>query len=249
MQDTTLPEPTRDGLPPMPPGPPHEEKHFTQTTMVRDLAIGSADGLAVPFALAGALAGAAAANPFIVTAGLAVVAAGCVATALGGYMAARTEADHYAAERAREEEESRLYPDREKWEVAAILHRYGVRGEVLRQAVEAIANDRRKWVDFMMRFELDLIEPDPNRAATSAATIGGAYVIGGLIPLLPYMLLGGTTPALLLSSGATAAALFGFGWVKARAHGLPPLRGALQTFAIGAAAAIAAFLVASLLGH
>jgi VIT1/CCC1 family predicted Fe2+/Mn2+ transporter len=249
MHDGHAPEPTRDGLPPMPPGPPHEERHFTQNAVVRDLVIGTADGLTVPFALAAALSGAVAANPLIVTAGLAEIAAGCVAMGLGGYLAARTDAEHYASERRREEEESHLYPEREKWEVAAILHRYGVRGEVLRQAVDAIASDRKKWVDFMMRFELDLSEPDPNRAARSAATIGGAYVVGGLIPLLPYMIFSTTKPALLVSAGLTSMALFGFGWLKARATGLPPLRVATQTLAIGGAAAVVAYLVASLFGH
>ena len=249
MHDVPTPEPTRDGLPPMPPGPPHEERHFTQNATVRDLVIGTADGLTVPFALAAALSGAVAANPLIVTAGLAEIAAGCVAMGLGGYLAARTDAEHYASERRREEEETHTYPDRERWEVAAILHRYGVRGEVLRQAVEAIASDRRKWVDFMMRFELDLSEPDPSRAAKSAATIGGAYVVGGLIPLAPYMIFSTTTPALLVSSGLTAMALFGFGWLKARATGLPPLRVATHTLAIGGAAAAVAYAVASLFGH
>jgi VIT1/CCC1 family predicted Fe2+/Mn2+ transporter len=249
MHDVPTLEPTRDGLPPMPPGPPHEERHFTQNATVRDLVIGTADGLTVPFALAAALSGAVAANPLIVTAGLAEIAAGCVAMGLGGYLAARTDAEHYASERRREEEETHTYPDRERWEVAAILHRYGVRGEVLRQAVEAIASDRRKWVDFMMRFELDLSEPDPSRAAKSAATIGGAYAVGGLIPLAPYMIFATTTPALLLSSGLTAMALFGFGWLKARATGLPPLRVATQTLAIGGVAAAVAYAVASLFGH
>lgn len=249
MHDGHAPEPTRDGLPPMPPGPPHEERHFTQNAVVRDLVIGTADGLTVPFALAAALSGAVAANPLIVTAGLAEIAAGCVAMGLGGYLAARTDAEHYASERRREEEESHLYPEREKWEVAAILHRYGVRGDVLRQAVDAIASDRKKWVDFMMRFELDLSEPDPNRAARSAATIGGAYVVGGLIPLVPYMVFSTTKPALLVSAGLTSIALFGFGWLKARATGLPPLRVATQTLAIGGAAALVAYLVASLFGH
>ena len=249
MHDGHAPEPTRDGLPPMPPGPPHEERHFTQNAVVRDLVIGTADGLTVPFALAAALSGAVAANPLIVTAGLAEIAAGCVAMGLGGYLAARTDAEHYASERRREEEESHLYPEREKWEVAAILHRYGVRGDVLRQAVDAIASDRKKWVDFMMRFELDLSEPDPNRAARSAATIGGAYAVGGLIPLVPYMVFSTTKPALLVSAGLTSMALFGFGWLKARATGLPPLRVATQTLAIGGAAAVVAYLVASLFGH
>jgi VIT1/CCC1 family predicted Fe2+/Mn2+ transporter len=246
MSEATLAEPTRDGLPPMPPGPPHEERHFSQNATIRDLVIGMADGLTVPFALAAALSGAVAANPLIVTAGMAEIAAGCVAMGLGGYLAGRTDADHYAAERRREEEESRLYPEREKWEVAAILHRYGVRGEVLRQAVDAIASDRRKWVDFMMRFELELTEPDPHRAARSALTIGGAYLVGGLIPLAPYMIFDATAPALVVSSALTCAALFGFGWLKAAATGLPRIRGAVQTLAIGGTAAVVAYLVASL---
>ncbi len=248
MSEAALHESLRDGLPPMPPGPPDEERHFTRNQSVRDLVIGTADGLTVPFALAAALSGATAANPLIVTAGLAEIAAGCVAMGLGGYLAARTEADHYAAERRREEEEARLYPEREKWEVAAILHRYGVRGATLRQAVDAIASDRRRWVDFMMRFELDLTEPDAGRATRSAATIGGAYVLGGLIPLLPYMALNDTTQALALSCSLTAVALFGFGWLKARATSLPPLRSALQTLAIGATAAATAYAVARLFG-
>ncbi len=246
--DTPAPTPYREGLPPQPPGPPEGEQHFTSSETVRDLVIGMADGLTVPFALAAGLSGAVAANSLIVTAGLAEIAAGCVAMGLGGYLAARTDAEHYAAERRREEEESEVYPDREKWEVAAILHRYGVRGEVLRQAVDAIASDRRKWVDFMMRFELELTEPDPNRAARSAATIGGAYVVGGLVPLAPYMLFSTTAPALVTSCALTGAALFGFGWLKARATGLPALRGALQTLAIGGTAAAVAYLVAALIG-
>jgi VIT1/CCC1 family predicted Fe2+/Mn2+ transporter len=248
MSETPTLEATRDGLPPMPPGPPHEEKHFTQNPAMRDLVIGMADGLAIPFALAAALAGAAVAQPLIVAAGLAVVAAGAVATGLGGYLAARSEAEHYAAERRREEEESRIYPDREKWEVAAILHRYGVRGEVLKLAVESIASDRKKWVDFMMRFELDLSEPDPSRAARSAATTAVAFALGGLVPLLPYMLVPEVRPALLASCGLTGAALLGFGWLKARATGLAPLRGAVQALAIGGAAAFLAWLAAGALG-
>lgn len=249
MHDVTPTEARiRDGLPPMPPGPPHEERHFTQNEVVRDLVLGAADGLTVPFALAAGLAGAVAANPLIVTAGVAEIAAGCVAMGLGGYLAARTQADHYVNERRREDEETQLYPDRERWEVAAILHRYGVRGEVLNQAVEAIASDRKKWVDFMMRFELDLSEPDPGRAAKSALAIGGAYVVGGLIPLSPYMMFEETRPALLLSSALTAVALLGFGWLRAKATGLPPVRGALNTLLIGGLAAVTAFVVARLVG-
>jgi VIT1/CCC1 family predicted Fe2+/Mn2+ transporter len=179
---------------------------------------------------------------------LAEIAGGCIARGLGGYLAARTEADHYATERRREEEETQRFPDREKWEVAAILHRYGVKGEALRQAVDAIAADRRKWVDFMMRFELELIEPEPSRAARSAVAIGGAYVVGGLIPLAPYMLLSETRPALIVSCAITGVALLAFGWLKALATGLPALRGALQTLVIGGLAAATAFAVARWVG-
>ena len=240
--------PTRDGLWAMPPGPPHEEKHFTQNEMVRDLVIGTADGLTVPFALAAGLSGAVAANPLIVTAGLAEIAAGCVAMGLGGYLAARSQADHYVSERRREEQETHEYADRERWEVAAILHRYGVRGDALRLAVESICSDRRRWVDFMMRFELDLQEPQPDRAAKSAATIGGAYVVGGMIPLAPYMLMATTMGALAVSSAMTATALLVFGWLKAKATGLNPTVGAVQTLAIGGAAAAVAYVVAKAVG-
>ncbi|MBR0673204.1 VIT1/CCC1 transporter family protein [Neoroseomonas soli] len=231
----------------MPPGPPHEEKHFAQNEVVRDLVIGAADGLTVPFALAAGLAGAAVANPLIVTAGLAEIAAACIAMGLGGYLAARSEADHYASERRREEEETVEYEDRERWEVAAILHRYGVRGDALRLAVDSICADKRRWVDFMMRFELDLKEPEPQRARRSAVTAGAAYVAGGLVPLAPYMLMPGTGGALAVSGLLTACALTGFGWLKARATGLPPLRGAVNALAVGALAGAAAYLGARLI--
>lgn len=248
QMDQPAPPPYREGLPPQPPGPPGGEQHFTASDTVRDLVIGMADGLTVPFALAAGLSGAVAANPLIVTAGLAEIAAGCVAMGLGGYLAARTDAQHYQSERAREEQETRDYPEREKWEVAAILHRYGLRGETLTRATEAIAADRRRWVDFMMRFELDLKEPAAGRAAQSAATIGGAYVVGGMIPLAPYILMAETRPALLLSSALTGTALFAFGWLKAAVTGLPRFGGALQTLAIGGLAAAVAFLVAKAVG-
>ncbi|WP_149536891.1 VIT1/CCC1 transporter family protein [Siccirubricoccus phaeus] len=247
VSTATLP-PNREELPPPPPGPPEGEQHFTASETVRDLVIGMADGLTVPFALAAGLSGAVAANPLIVTAGLAEIAAGCVAMGLGGYLAARTDAQHYRAEQLREEAEIHAWPDREKWEVAAILHRYGLRGEVLKGATAAIASDRRRWVDFMMRFELELAEPTPGRAAMSAATIGGAYVVGGLIPLSPYMLMEEPQRALLISSLLTGVALFGFGWLKARATGLPALRGAAQTLGIGGLAAGVAYVVAKLVG-
>jgi VIT1/CCC1 family predicted Fe2+/Mn2+ transporter len=157
-------------------------------------------------------------------------------------------AEHFAAERKREEEETEIYPDRERWEVAAILHRYGVRGDALRMAVDSICADKRRWVDFMMRFELDLKEPQPDRAARSAVTIGGAYVVGGLLPLSPYILLDSTHQALVISACITGVALAGFGWLKAKATGLPATRGAVQTLFIGGLAASVAYMVAKLVG-
>jgi VIT1/CCC1 family predicted Fe2+/Mn2+ transporter len=234
------PTPYREGLPPQPPGPPEGEQHFAGSQTGRDLVTGLADGLTVPFAITAGLTGAITTNPLIATAGLAAIAAGCTALGLGHYLAARTEAQHYAAERGREEQETKDYPEREKWEVSAILHRYGLRGEILALATDAIASDRRRWVDFMMRFELDLAEPTPGQAASSAATMGAAYAAAGMIPLAPYVLLAETGPALALSAGLTGVALLGFGWLKAVAGGLPPLRGAAQALATGAAAAMVA---------
>ncbi len=238
---------SRDGLPPPPPGPPMEE-HFTGSETLRDLVIGMADGLTVPFALAAGLSGAVAANPLIVTAGLAEIAAGCVAMGLGGYLAARTDAEHYMAERRREEAETHEWAERERWEVMALLHRFGLRGEPLQEATASICSDRKRWVDFMMKFELDLSEPEAGRAARSAVTIGGAYVVGGMIPLAPYILLPETHEALLWSCGLTGLALLAFGWLKSHATGLPPVKGAVQTLLVGGLAASVAFLIAKWVG-
>jgi len=253
MQIATTPvqeppsEPTRDGLPPMPPGPPHEERHFAAQSPMRELVSGAGQGLVLPFAVTATLAGLGAAPSQTILAGLAAAAAGAVAAGLGSALAARDAAARYQLERAREEEESHLYPDRERWEVAAILHRYGVRGQVLRQAVEAIASDRRRWVDFMMRFELDLSEPDPGRAARSATILAVAQVVAGMLPVAPYALIGGSA-ALGWSAAATFAALAALGGLRAGSEDLPPLRGALQALALGGAAAVAAWVLAATLG-
>ncbi len=250
MQTTTQAPATetvnRDGLWPMPPGPPHEETHIAQIPAVRDLVAGLAAGPVLPFALAAGLS-AASAGPAIVAAGLAAAAAGGVAVGLGGYFAARGEAERYAEERRQEEAETVDYEDRERWEVAAILHRYGVRGDALHLAVDSICADKTRWVDFMMRFELDLKEPEPRRAAQAAATTGLAHAVGGLVPLLPFMAWGGVG-ALAASALLTAAALAGFGWLRARGEGLAPGRGAGRMVATGAVAALAALVAARLLG-
>ncbi len=227
----------------MPP-PGHPERHFTGSRVVRDLVLGMADGLTVPFALAAGLAGAEAATTIIVVAGLAEIAAGAVAMGLGGYLAARSEAEHYESERAREHREVCEKPDAEVAEVVEVLETYGVRPEEARPLVESLRRDPQRWVDFMMRFELGLERPDPRRALRSALTIGGAYVAGGLIPLWPYMLWRRPLAALLVSAAVTAVALAGFGWVKGRFTGARPLRSAVQTVLIGGLAATVAFLIA-----
>jgi VIT1/CCC1 family predicted Fe2+/Mn2+ transporter len=242
MSDTTASEPTRDGLPPMPPGPPHEERHLAQDPTLRALIAGAAEGVVLPFALAVVLA--AIAPGLILPVGLAATLAGAVAAALGHYLAVRGAVQNFAVERAREEEESRLYPDRERWEVAAILHRYGVRGDTLRQAVEAIAADRRRGVDFMMRFELDLQEPDPGRAAREALLGAVGHVGGGVLVLLPWLLPGAGALAFGVSALLATAGLVGFGWLRARGLGGAPSHGAAGTLAIGAAASALALLAA-----
>ncbi len=225
---------------------PHHERHFMASETVRDIVIGMSDGLTVPFALAAGLSGAIAANHVIVTAGLAEVSAGAIAMGLGGYLAARTDSEHYAAEYRREQRETEEMPAEERGEVAAILREQGLDAEHAELVVTALARNQEKWVRFMMRFELGLTEPEPGRALTSAVTIGGSYVAGGLVPLLPYMLLADTALALRLSMLLTLVALFLFGAVKGRLTGVKLLRAGLQTVIVGGLAAAVAFGIARL---
>jgi VIT1/CCC1 family predicted Fe2+/Mn2+ transporter len=226
------------------PQTPHVERHFTASAAVRDVVIGMSDGLTVPFALAAGLSGAVASTAVIVTAGLAEVAAGAIAMGLGGYLAARSDAEHYANERAREVLEVKEKPAIEAEEVIDLFEAYGVTREESAPVVEALSRRPEAWVDFMMRFELGLERPDPRRARRSALTIAGAYVAGGLVPLTPYMLVGQARPALLLSVVVTLVALSTFGYVKGQFTGTRPGRGALQTVLIGGLAAAGAFLIA-----
>jgi len=222
----------------------HPERHFTGNRAVRDLVLGMADGLTVPFALAAGLSGVIDTTWIIVVAGLAEIAAGAIAMGLGGYLAARSEAEHYESERRREQREVTDKPQAEATEVFEVLEGYGVKAEAAIPLVEALRRNPEGWVDFMMRFELGLERPDPRRALRSAITIGGAYVLGGLIPLWPYMLIGRATAALTVSSTVTIVALLVFGYVKGRFTGAPPVRSALQTALIGGLAAGVAFLIA-----
>lgn len=227
---------------------PHVEKHFTSSETVRDMVIGMADGLTVPFALAAGLSGAVASTGIVITAGLAEVAAGAIAMGLGGYLAARTDAEHFASERQREEREVSEMPDKEAAEIADILRSYGLEEEMAGAVVTAIRADKKRWVDFMMRFELGLEEPDPKRARNSAITIAASYVAGGMVPLAPYFFTPSVHTGLLWSAGVTLLALLVFGYVKGRFTTPKPFRSAWQTVVVGGLAAAAAFGVAKLFG-
>ncbi|MBX7212500.1 MAG: VIT1/CCC1 transporter family protein [Thermoflexales bacterium] len=230
------------------PATPHIEKHFTSSETVRDIVIGMSDGLTVPFALAAGLSGAASATTIVVTAGLAEIAAGSIAMGLGGYMAARGDAEHYAAEREREVRETKELAERERAEVSGIFQSYGLSEAQAAPIVSALAQNPDKYVDFMMRYELGLEAPDKSRELKSPLTIGLSYIAGGLIPLAPYMLIANMSTALVVSVVFTLIALFVFGAVKGRFTGAPPLRSGLQTLLIGGIAAGVAFGVAKLLG-
>ncbi len=223
---------------------PHIEKHFTAGDTVRDVVIGMSDGLTVPFALAAGLSGAVAATHIVITAGLAEVAAGSIAMGLGGYLAARSDAEHYASELVRETREIVEMPEAEAAEVADVFRKYGLSEAETAPILSVFRTRPEAWRDFMMRFELGLERPDPRRALRSALTIAGAYVVGGMVPLLPYFFSGNVRRGLLISAMTTSAALLMFGYIKARFTGAPAVRGAFQTVLIGGLAATAAFLIA-----
>ena len=235
------------------PATPHAEHHFTASDSVRDVVIGMSDGLTVPFALAAGISGAIASSPhastLVVTAGLAEIAAGSIAMGLGGYLAAKTDLEHYNSERDREVREIVELRDVEIEEVAKVFRDYGLSEAEMAPAVKAITGNDKAWVDFMMRFELGLEEPQPKRAHTSALTIAGSYIVGGLIPLAPYMILRDVRSGLGYSIVVTLIAMAAFGWIKGRFTGINPLKGAMQTVLIAGLAAGTAFLLAKLISR
>ena len=230
------------------PATPHIEHHFTGGDTVRDVVIGMSDGLTVPFALAAGLTGAIASSGIIVTAGLAEIAAGSIAMGLGGYLAARSDAEHYASELKREELEIIEKPQAERQEIADLFSGYGLTTAESAPVVEALAARPEQWRDFMMRFELGLERPDPRRSLRSALTIAVSYIVGGFVPLASYIVMRDVDAALKVSIAVTLVALIIFGYVKGRFTGARPLRSAFQTAAIGGIAAAAAFGIARLIG-
>ena len=226
----------------------HTEKHFTSGALVRDIVIGMSDGLTVPFALAAGLTGAISDTGLIITAGFDEIAAGSIAMGLGGYLAARGDAEHYTSERIREENEIKAVPEVEAQEVQDVFRTYGLTEAESASIVASLRQRPKDWLAFMMRFELGLEPPDPDRAWKSALTIASAYVVGGLIPLSAYLIIHDVHRALLVSALVTLTSLAVFGGLKAHFTGIPLLRGAWQTTLIGGLAAAAAFVIARWIG-
>ena|ERR1700761_2952090 len=225
----------------------HHEHHLKSSDTIRDIVIGMSDGLTVPFALAAGLSGAINSSGIVVTAGIAEIAAGSIAMGLGGFLAGRTEADHYAAELKREYDEVERLPEQEKAEVKEVFADFGLSDELQTLVANEISKDKDKWVDFMMRYELGLEKPLANRATQSAVTIGISYIVGGIIPLSPYFFATDTQTALYYSCGITMTCLFIFGYFKSMVTGQPPISGAFKVLIIGALAAAAAFGLAKLI--
>jgi VIT1/CCC1 family predicted Fe2+/Mn2+ transporter len=207
------------------------------------------DGLTVPFALAAGLSGAVQSNSVVITAGIAEIVAGSIAMGLGGYLAGKTEQEHYQSELKREYDEVENVPEKEKAEVKLVFSQYGLNELSQNIVADELAKDKNRWVDFMMKYELGLEKPDANRARNSAATIGISYVIGGLIPLTAYFFTQTPYNGLLISALLTVICLFIFGYFKSKVTGQPPLKGALKVTLIGITAAAAAFLVAKIFNN
>ncbi len=225
----------------------HHEKHLKSSDFITDTVIGMSDGLTVPFALAAGLSGAVDSNAVIITAGIAEIVAGSIAMGLGGYLAGRTELDHYQSELKREYDEVERVPEREMEEVKEVFAEYGLSKASQDIIAMELAKDKTKWVNFMMRFELGLEEPHPSRARKSALTIGVSYFIGGLLPLAAYMLTQNPHDGLMLSLALTTMCLFIFGYFKSKVTGQPPIYGAFKVTLIGLLAAAAAFGIATLI--
>jgi vacuolar iron transporter family protein len=226
----------------------HEETHLKSSEFITDIVIGMSDGLTVPFALAAGLSGAVSSNGIVITAGIAEIVAGCIAMGLGGYLAGKTEQEHYESELKREYEEVETVPEKEMQEIKEVFAAYGISEHGQNILAEELSKDKTKWVNFMMKFELGLEMPNANRARNSALTIGIAYFVGGLLPLSAYFVTPNPKEGLIVSAIITTICLFVFGYFKSKVTGQPPLKGALKVTMIGLIAAAAAFGIAKLVG-
>jgi predicted membrane protein (TIGR00267 family) len=230
----------------------HHETHLQSSDLLKDIVIGMSDGLTVPFALAAGLSGAVKGNVSLVwIAGIAEIAAGSIAMGLGGYLAGKTEQDHYNSELKNEYWELLNKRDVEINEVRKVFLDWGLGQHTAEEATQEIIKDDKRWVDFMMKHELGLEQPDPKRASKSAFNIGISYVVGGLIPLTPYFFVDTALEGLKISAIITLVCLFVFGYFKSKITGVNPIIGGLKVLMIGAVAAGAAFGIAKAIegGH
>jgi vacuolar iron transporter family protein len=226
----------------------HIESHLKSSALLTDIVIGMSDGLTVPFALAAGLSGAGEKSNIIIIAGIAEIAAGSIAMGLGGYLAGKTEQDHYNSEVKREYDEVENLRHKEIEETKEFFANIGLSEALQEKATEEISRDKDRWVDFMMKYELGLEKPDPKRATKSALNIGLSYIAGGIIPLSPYFFIHDSSVALKYSVVATLICLFIFGFFKSKITGINPWKGAIRVMLIGAMAAGAAFGVAKVIG-
>jgi len=225
----------------------HHEEHLQSSDLLTDIVIGMSDGLTVPFALAAGLSGAVNSTSVIVLAGVAEIAAGSIAMGLGGFLAGKTEQDHYNSEVKREYWEVDNLPEKEEAEVREFFEGLGLSKDVQDKATAELIKDKDRWVEFMMKHELNLDKPDPKRARKSAFNIGVSYVVGGLVPLSPYFFVSDSVQGLKISVVITLICLFIFGFFKSKITGVNPWTGGLKVMMIGAAAAAAAFGIARLI--
>lgn len=226
----------------------HYEEHLQSSDLLKDIVIGMSDGLTVPFALAAGLSGAIHDNVQLVwIAGLAEIAAGSIAMGLGGYLAGQTEVDHYKSELKNEYWELEHKREVEIEEVRKVFRDWGLSESTVEEATQEIIKDDKRWVEFMMKHELGLEEPDPKRAGKSAFNIGFSYVVGGLIPLIPYFFVSTSIEGLKISAMITLVCLFIFGYFKSKMTGINPWIGAVKVMLIGAVAASVAFGIAKLI--
>jgi predicted membrane protein (TIGR00267 family) len=226
----------------------HLEHHLKSSDFITDIVIGMSDGLTVPFALAAGISSAVSDNHIVTTAGIAEIIAGSIAMGLGGFLAGKTEQEHYASELKREYNEVEFVPEKEKEEVRLVFAEYGFSEAAQSMMAEELAKDKDKWVRFMMKFELGLEQPNSNRARNSAMTIGFSYIVGGIVPLLPYFFTSSPIEGLKISAVITIVCLFVFGYFKSKVTGQPVIQGAIKVTVIGAIAAAAAFFAARLIG-
>ncbi|HTD41165.1 MAG TPA: VIT1/CCC1 transporter family protein [Mucilaginibacter sp.] len=225
----------------------HHEHHLKSSDTIKDIVIGMSDGLTVPFALAAGLSGAITSSGIVVTAGIAEIVAGSIAMGLGGFLAGKTESDHYTSELKREYDEIERVPEEEKMEVKEVFASFGLSQKLQDEIADEMAKDKDAWVDFMMRYELGLEKPEANRATQSAITIGLSYIVGGIIPLSPYFFINDSQQGLYYSCAITSVCLFVFGYFKSKVTGQPAFSGALKVLIIGALAAAAAFGMAKVI--